>query len=622
MPKKDLDFYYSQLRRIEKHREEKAEKEIRKLYKQMLKELRQFVAEEYYNLAEDGQLTFDILRSKGMDARFLQEVEERLSGLSTRVTREIKQAVEETYRLAYEGLRDAVSKAKDANELQEVLQMPDSNTAQMMWATVDNTTMEIALEKNHKNIVWDVKQAVSTALRNGDRFDTMARSIEDKVNGNYNKAILIARTEVHRVREAGHLESAKGLNNALKESSVDVRMVKKWKTMKDGAVRPQSRYKTKSGWKKGKRRPGAPDHEKMHNVVVELDEPFDLGNGVKAMAPGQSGVAGHDCNCRCTVLYPLMDDEMFFKATGRHFDGYTPEKEKANIKPINEQPKAPESMPVVETKPPSTVAEINRGGTNMLAEAYERHRIKNGLTSVPFDRLGDTQSVVFADYGKMSIESATAFNDTLQSLISEYDTPIQRVRTMTREEFAQLPHAFASVTHDYTVDSAELIINPTKCKDFSKLTDRIKEISENGWCVKIPDEHAERYVATHEFAHTLMNLEQPLRDKTNWLNADYGKIKAARKEIKAVHKEYMLEVERLTKIKDEAELLALTEITDEHWKAAEDAVDALDAVKISDYSLENADEFMAEAFTNEKIGIASNKYSKQVLDILDKYFKG
>ena len=39
------------------------------------------------------------------------------------------------------------------------------------------------------------------------------------------------------------------------------------------------------------------------------------------------------------------------------------------------------------------------------------------------------------------------------------------------------------------------------------------------------------------------------------------------------------------------------------------------------YTSEELDEFMAEAFTNEKIGVASNPYAKEVLAILDKYFK-
>jgi uncharacterized protein with gpF-like domain len=296
---KDYQYLFSQLRRIEDHREQQAEKEIRKLYRKILKETRQFVAEEYYQLAEDGKLTFEILRSKSMDARFLQEVEERLGDLSIDVSREIKRTVEEMYQLSYDGLRNAVEKGKDSKELQAFFQGVDTATAQTAWASVDNTIMDVALEKNHKNIIWDIKREVATALTVGDRFDTMADRIAGKLNGNYKKAILIARTEVGRVREAGHLASAKNLNDALQEGSSGMRMVKKWMTMRDGSVRDT--------------------HSRMNGVIVEMDDAFELPSGVKTMAPKQSGVASEDCNCRCYVSYQLMDDEEFFRATGKHF---------------------------------------------------------------------------------------------------------------------------------------------------------------------------------------------------------------------------------------------------------------------------------------------------------------
>jgi hypothetical protein len=44
---------------------------------------------------------------------------------------------------------------------------------------------------------------------------------------------------------------------------------------------------------------------------------FDLGGGVKAKAPSKSGVAAHDCNCRCFLEYNLMTVEEFAKATGK-----------------------------------------------------------------------------------------------------------------------------------------------------------------------------------------------------------------------------------------------------------------------------------------------------------------
>ena len=299
MPKKNYAYLFSQLRRIEDHREQQAEEEIREQYQNILKELRQFIAEEYYRLAEDGKLTFEILRSKSMDARFLQEVEQRLGDLSLDVSEEIKQTVTEMYQLSYDGVRDAVKQGKDSQKLQSFFQGVDTVAAQTAWSSVDNTIMDIALEKNHKNLIWDIKREVATALTVGDRFDTMADRIAGKLNGNYKKAILIARTEVGRVREAGHLASAKNLNDALQAGSSGMRMVKKWMTMRDGSVRDT--------------------HSRMNGVVVEMDDPFTLPSGVKTMAPKQSGVASEDCNCRCYVSYQLMDDAEFFDAAGRHF---------------------------------------------------------------------------------------------------------------------------------------------------------------------------------------------------------------------------------------------------------------------------------------------------------------
>lgn len=78
-----------------------------------------------------------------------------------------------------------------------------------------------------------------------------------------------------------------------------MQMVKKWKSMQDGRVRDL--------------------HAEMNGTVVLMGEMFELPDGIETEAPKQSGAPHHDCNCRCTCLYPLMDDEEFFKATGKHF---------------------------------------------------------------------------------------------------------------------------------------------------------------------------------------------------------------------------------------------------------------------------------------------------------------
>lgn len=262
---------------------------------------------------------------------------------------------------------------------------------------------------------------------------------------------------------------------------------------------------------------------------------------------------------------------------------------------------------------------VNARGTSILEKAYEKHRTRNNMTSTPLKDLGE-MSPISADYSNISIKTSTAFNNTIERLSSEYDTSLYRIKTMSKEE-AGLSDSFARVTHDYTTDTSELVINPRKCSDYEKFTNRISELSSNGYCASIPDELADQYIATHEFAHSLINMEIPLKDKQNWLGADYGKVKQTRKEVNAVFDRYTADISRLSDIQKKADLSALTSLEQNAWGEARKASEALRNAKISKRSMENADEFLAESFANEKIGTSSNPYAREVLEILDKYFK-
>ena len=289
---KSFDYYFAQLRKTEDHRSKKAEVEIRKLYKEVLADTKKFVAEEYYELAEDGELTYEILRSKGQAARFLSEVEQRLDGLTPKVSQEIQTAVEEMYKLSYDSMVQAVQMSQTKKELRECLEGLQGVSVDTIKAAVENPiaglTLNDTLERNRKNIIWNIKREIGTGLTMGDRYETMAKRIAKSLDGDYKKAVTIVRTETGRAREKGHLDSAKEINDALKEGSTSMRMVKTWKTMKDGRVRDT--------------------HGSMEGVTVAMDEEFILPSGVKTMAPKQSGVASEDINCRCFVKYHLEEE--------------------------------------------------------------------------------------------------------------------------------------------------------------------------------------------------------------------------------------------------------------------------------------------------------------------------
>lgn len=313
--KKTLEHYLRQLRLIEEHREKRCEQNVRRHYKDLMTNLQEFLGVQYAQLAADDKLTYEILHQKGMYARFLEEVEQKVDNFSQLAAQEIRNTVQLTYQRAWEGMVNAVQSYNSYADLKLNLTGLRAVTPDIIKNAVNNKYMEKALQKNHKSTISDIRQQIGIGLSQGDRMSTMARRISEQVDKSYKKATCIARTEVHRVREAGYQDSSERLSQILKDNDSEYVMTKTWKTMQDMSVRPYQR-KGKKGHKsfvKGK----GPDHVKMHGVTVLVDEEFDLGDGVKAKAPGQSGVAGHDINCRCYLSRDLMTKAEFEKLTGR-----------------------------------------------------------------------------------------------------------------------------------------------------------------------------------------------------------------------------------------------------------------------------------------------------------------
>ena len=309
----NLDYLLAQVRRIEEHREKGTEAKIRKNYQEILKELRHYLADTYSQYAEDDKLTYEILQRHSRYARFLDEVEKKINDLSPETKRLIRSTVEQVYEHTYNGMIDAVQ-----DRAQDVVSGLKGCTQAILRRAVENPVSKLPLndrlEKHRKEIIYDIKQAITVGLMNGDRYSTMAGRIKQSVDGSYKKAIRISRTETHRVREAGNLDAARSVQEALSSGNVPLQMMKVWKTMKDERVRPA----------KQKGRNKQYDHRKMDGVAVKIDEEFILPSGAKTMAPGQSGVAGEDINCRCYLSYELrkVDEESVKQTGGKQYTPY------------------------------------------------------------------------------------------------------------------------------------------------------------------------------------------------------------------------------------------------------------------------------------------------------------
>lgn len=320
MPKSEtsLNELLYDIRRIVEHREKLTIRKIEAIYSSLEKDLNAFIANVYVTYAdEEGRLYISYLDAKNRRARFLQEIVENVDSISVPLKNQIMSLVEETYTKSYEGMLKAFEKAYSETEFEYVskdIAVNPNVLKQALNNNISKLTLPAVMEIHRNEIIYQIQQELNIGLMQGDRYERMAKRISERVGVSRSKAMNIVRTETHRNVESGFMDCAERLQKGLDGS--DLIYAATWRTMKDERVRPQIRRKTKKGWKTSFSKSGA-NHMKMEGVTVKAGELFDLGNGVKAKAPSKSGVAAHDCNCRCFLEYNLMTAEEFAKATGK-----------------------------------------------------------------------------------------------------------------------------------------------------------------------------------------------------------------------------------------------------------------------------------------------------------------
>lgn len=433
---KTLEHYLRQMRLIEEHREKWAEQNIKRYYRELMTDLQEFLGVEYSKLAQDDKLTYEILQGKGEYARFLEEVERRINTFTPKAAKEIRDVVQLTYKAAYEGMVSAVEKSTDIESLKNNLKGLKGTKPEVIKRAVENPisglTLNDTLEKNRKEVIYDIKQQIGIGLSQGDRMSTMSRRISEQVDMDYRKATRIVRTETHRVREMGYQDSAEEINQILKNSDSDIVMVKIWKTMKDERVRPQRKaYKRKAGVKARKKFTAGlrsslngPNHVKMEGQIVLVDELFDLGGGVKAIAPGQSGVAGHDINCRCYASKDIMTRAEYEKLTGKKI----------------------ESKSTPEIEEPIVDVDKLREEIGDLTTQIESLKSTKSLKELKFDTSGKTAvdtGFIGDGYYKISAE------DYLNDKIIKEDVDSYYRKHVARKKFSSISEGIVSELDDF-----------------------------------------------------------------------------------------------------------------------------------------------------------------------------
>lgn len=252
---------------------------------------------------------------------------------------------------------------------------------------------------------------------------------------------------------------------------------------------------------------------------------------------------------------------------------------------------------------------------NSLSGAYERHRIENNLRSTAYADFGDLiENPVGANLNGLNETTKRNVAETVSTLIRQYDTTLSKVDIMPEEERLFHRNAFAFVRHNYETDTSVLYLNPKKLGDVS----RIRELADQGYCVKMVPGVEAQYVPTHEFAHTLISTGDELSDSRNWVDADYKKVRRVRKELTDMYDEYVKECGAIEAKAKDAEMQFI--MGDANAAAqAQNLYEELESVRISKYSMTNADEFMAEAFAESKLG-TPGKWSARVMELIEREY--
>lgn len=308
-----------EIKRIENHRVVLSQKKIQQIYQSLSRDLEAFLGDAYIKYGSDGKLSVALLQEKSKYAWFLGQIDKNCNEYLPQASKEIQNVVNQVYRKCYDGMIDAVKRA-DADEL-KVLDINPNVFKSSIENEITKLTLPSVLEKHRNEIVYEIKQTLNIGMINGERYDAMAKSLRDRLDISYGKANNIIKTETHRNIESGFLDAGESIQGDLGNSGLIYAAT--WRTMRDERVRPNKRVKTKKGWKTTRSKNGA-NHIKMEGQTVKVGELFNLGNGVKAKCPGQSGVAAHDCRCRCFLEYNLMTAEEFAKATGRKAETVQP----------------------------------------------------------------------------------------------------------------------------------------------------------------------------------------------------------------------------------------------------------------------------------------------------------
>jgi hypothetical protein len=290
------------------------------------------------------------------------------------------------------------------------------------------------------------------------------------------------------------------------------------------------------------------------------------------------------------------------------------------------QPLAPAAQPI-------TVAPSETIEKNILTEDYfqpnlTKPQIIDEIEKVTKDLYGktlNTKKITFYNRENIDTYSLKSSTKQLYDLSNEYVSNIDEVR-INYSRGGTLGHVERSF-YKKSADNLNIkILSESEMRiRLKKAEIELQQRLDNTMAI-VDILNADKYVVTHEFAHTLHNFEQEKQIKKVKLEIPNEQFSKA---IKQIRKDYYKEIDKLIDLRYQAELsyfdgkIPSTLIGGYQWQSpeAKQYHQQLIDITISKYADFNEDEFFAESFVQAKLSSKPSPYAKKVLAEVDKYFR-
>ncbi len=466
----------------------------------------------------------------------------------------------------------------------------------------DKRNYSKALYAHCKNFGDDLQQEMTVGLIRGEGLDRMASRIRKRMDVSSSAAKRLVRTETAYIFEEAAREAygASGIEWYEYLASLDSRTSEACREL-DGK------------------------HFKVKDAV-----------------PGKNYPPMHP-NCRSTTVCWFPDEEGKKAATtraakegsGRYYEvpaGMTYKEWRGSLQGrMGEERQEPRGLQLINIKKET----MGDKALRILQDAYERRRVADSLHTTPLGEMADeTKARVFnVDIGIHDGEVQRNIADQLGCLARKYKTTCYGVTTVSRQEAAMNSKKLGWNVFEQGLYKSQIYLPPLKKE---RLVERIRTSIEKKHSVAVNEEDYLKYVITHEFGHTILNMGAGAK---NWLHMDEGTIKKAQKEIREIYGEYKEAMLSLYKKRDNLKERINSPDISTQWQAFQEIARLDKEIGenfISNYAggyirvekdgkyhiveRDDPDEFLAEAFAMHELGIKKSPYAERVAGVLGRYF--